>query len=219
MGRLSDGAKCLAIGLLNYADDQGYFFAEPNLIRSALRPFDDNSTNVRRMLDELSHAGWIELSESQNHGPIGRIVNFLKHQKIDRPNSKTFKDYWDSTNVRRLIDECSSPDLGKGKERKGVPPKPPRGSACAVKFEKEFVEFWNRLPERNRIGIGKTKEAWNKQVSNGSAPDEIVAGVEKLVKAERLRRQQDPNGYRALHPTTWLNQERWNDGEQMEADL
>jgi hypothetical protein len=101
--------------------------------------------------------------------------------------------------------------------QEGTPHSPPRGQ-CTVKFESKFVEFWNQLPKANRIGLGKTKEAWNKQVSNGSTPDEILEGVEKLVKYEKLRKDQDPNGYRALHPTTWLNQERWNDGETMESE-
>lgn len=93
-------------------------------------------------------------------------------------------------------------------------PIPPRG--IVVKFEQEFVQFWNQLPEDNRIAPGKTKEAWNKQVHKGSTPEEILAGVEKLVKYEKLRKQKDPNGYQALHPTTWLNQERWNDGAELE---
>ena len=104
----------------------------------------------------------------------------------------------------------------EGNPMKNTPYSPPRG--MVVKFEDKFVEFWNQLPKANRIGPGKTKEAWNKQIRNGSTPEEILEGVEKLVKYEKLRKDQDPNGYRALHPTTWLNQERWNDGEELEQE-
>lgn len=102
----------------------------------------------------------------------------------------------------------------EGNPLKETPSSPPKGTV--VKFEEQFVQFWNQLPKANRIGPGKTKEAWNKQISNGSSPQEILSGVEKLVKYEKLRKDQDPNGYRALHPTTWLNQERWADGEELE---
>ena len=87
-----------------------------------------------------------------------------------------------------------------------------------VECEDKFIEFWNQLPKDNRIAPGKTKEAWNKQIRNGSTPEEILEGVGKMVRYEKLRKQQDPNGYHALHPTSWLNAERWNDGEEMEID-
>ena len=133
-----------------------------------------------------------------------------------------------ATSPKEVTDQCNIGNghqsvLGNGRvssiegnPMKNTPCSPPRGTV--VRFETQFVEFWNQLPKANRIGLGKTKEAWNKQVSNGSTPEEILEGVEKLVKYEKLRKDQDPNGYRALHPTTWLNQERWNDGEVMEAE-
>jgi hypothetical protein len=95
-----------------------------------------------------------------------------------------------------------------------IPPKGDRAQNLIVKFEAKFIEFWNLLPKANRIGPGKTKEAWNKKIKSGFAPDAIIGGVAKLVRSDKLRKQQDPNGYQPIHATTWLNQERWNDGEE-----
>jgi hypothetical protein len=96
-----------------------------------------------------------------------------------------------------------------------IPPIPPKGgSGTVLKFEEKFIEFWNLLPKPNRIGCGKAKEAWNKKIKSGSTPDEIIEGVPKLARSERLRKDQDPNGYRPIHAATWINQERWNDGEE-----
>lgn len=117
IGKQDDATKLMAIALLNYADDEGFFHAEPNLVRGFCRPFDDNSTITRRCLDNLSKIGYISISENENYGPIGVIETFKEHQRIDRANSSKLKDYY-STNTRRTLDERSTPE-GKGRERKG----------------------------------------------------------------------------------------------------
>lgn len=121
MGKIDDLTKCMALALLNYSDDFGYFLADPILVRNFCRPFDEDSTNTRRALDELSRIGWIQLSDSENHGIIGKVVNFSIHQKIDRVTLSKIEKYFDSTRIRRGLDEDSLQE-GKGKEGKGVTP-------------------------------------------------------------------------------------------------
>jgi DNA replication protein DnaT len=53
MSRLPYDTRILALGLLNLADDEGYFSADTDYIRGAVL-FREDSSNVRRMLDELS---------------------------------------------------------------------------------------------------------------------------------------------------------------------
>lgn len=106
MGRLDDASKCLAVALLNFSDDEGFFLADPNLVRSSCRPFDDDSTIVRRCLDRLVETEWIVIKIHPSHGPIGRVTNFTEHQKIDRPRPSNLKVYfvdYESTNDRRSI--------------------------------------------------------------------------------------------------------------------
>jgi hypothetical protein len=132
-------ARLLAIALLNYADDSGYFQANPALVRAACFPFDDDSTNTRRSLDELSEIGYIQLKDcSGKH--IGKVLTFSLHQRIDRPVKSKIADLFDShesaktlvesgkkdtrrqlvedsTNTRRILDEDSSTGKEQGKER------------------------------------------------------------------------------------------------------
>ena len=122
MARKDDSVRLAAIGLLNYADDEGFFPAHPSLIRSALWPFDDDSTNVRRCLDELSCAGYISIKEHPEHGEIGHIEKFADHQRVDRANPSNLKAYYfdeRSTINRRSIDAVRE---GKVKEGNGVLP-------------------------------------------------------------------------------------------------
>jgi len=120
MGRLDDASKCLAIALLNFADDEGYFFADPILVRNQCRPFDDDSTSTRRALGTLVKSGWIIIKKDAQHGDIGKVVNFNAHQKIDRLTPSKIKTYFDSSKDRRVFDDDSTLDLGSRKvSRKG----------------------------------------------------------------------------------------------------
>lgn len=162
MGRIEDSAKCVALALLNFADDEGYFLAEPNLVRSSCRPFDDDSTIIRRSLDLLREAGWIEVRNHPSHGPIGRIVNFTEHQKIDRPKSSGLSGYFaceESTNDRRTI---AAGKEGKGKEGNGtVTPRSKRGGwgdahpEPVVSLTMEIMGFWPSPPHDLQPPDGK----------------------------------------------------------------
>ena len=128
LGKLDDATKLMAIALLNYADDHGYFHAEPNLVRGFCRPFDDNSTITRRCLENLAKIEYISVCTNEDYGLIGYIENFTKHQRVDRPNDSKLVRYY-STNDRRMIDEASTPEKegkrkgkGKGKGSDFVPP-------------------------------------------------------------------------------------------------
>ena len=46
MAELSEPACLLAIGLLNYADDEGYFNANPKLIKAAVFPIREPSVPI-----------------------------------------------------------------------------------------------------------------------------------------------------------------------------
>jgi len=122
MTKLPYDTRLLALALLNYADDHGYFYADPELVRGAVLPREDSS-NVRRMIDELSSGGpdsWIERIKNPKFGVIGRIRNFSLHQKIDRPQPSKIQPHWDSTNDRRTIDDHSPLEQGTGNREQGT---------------------------------------------------------------------------------------------------
>ena len=124
MARQLEEVQLLALALLNYSDDEGYFFADPPLVRSALRPFDDESTKVRGILEQLEKCQWIEVCDHHSHGRIGRVVNFSKHQKIDRPKASAIKGYWNSaegsSNDHRSVSEVSLPERNREQGKKEV---------------------------------------------------------------------------------------------------
>jgi hypothetical protein len=111
-------ARLLFIGMWNFCDDGGNHVDSEKTLKAEIFPADDiSSTDVRRMIDELSANGLITLYTAQNKGFIH--VNGWHHQKIDRPNPKHPPFIGDgSVPIRRTIDDQSPPE-GKGREGKG----------------------------------------------------------------------------------------------------
>ena len=237
MGKLDDSAKCLALALLNFADDEGFFLAEPNLVRSSCRPFDDDSTIIRRCLATLVESEWITLKIHPTHGPIGHISKFSEHQHIDRLKPSTLKSYFlddDSTNARRTIDDQSLRE-GKGMEGNGMDstPLPPSGERSKEKGKRRLREVKPKEPSLEELLDGRESQNWKRywwfascwpKGANPSPRSLARAWIEacsrddpKKIYAAALeyqkeflppKRRQDESQY-MKSPLTWLKEEAW----------
>lgn len=92
MAEISESACLLAIGLLNYADDEGYFNANPKLIKAAIFPIRETSSSIPVLLQELSNCGYISLFSAQNGKHFGLINNFTKHQVVNKKTPSKIKE-------------------------------------------------------------------------------------------------------------------------------
>lgn len=79
--------------LFTIADDAGYFRAAPRMLLGQLYPHDAdvNEKELTRMNNELADIGVVEFRTTPD-GPIGYLVNWNKHQRIDRPSSSHLRD-------------------------------------------------------------------------------------------------------------------------------
>lgn len=91
LSSLSPEACLLAIGLLNMADDEGYFKANPKLIEAAIFPLRELSLSTHGLISELSNIKYITVYSGDDGKKYGLVNNFLKHQKINRPNISKIK--------------------------------------------------------------------------------------------------------------------------------
>jgi hypothetical protein len=83
--------RLLAIALLNYADDEGYFVAHPKIIKGNLFPLEDDSWDVEESLRELVNAGYLKMHTGRDNRVIGHVINFVSHQVISKPHSSKLK--------------------------------------------------------------------------------------------------------------------------------
>jgi len=116
----SEFTRLLAIALLNWSDDEGYFMANPTLIRGQLFPFLDDSKIIPRSLQDLSFVGWIQLGKDDQGRDVGMIKNFSKHQRVDKPKPSEIKGcstFQDASKNDPGIIQDASPLERKGRDQ------------------------------------------------------------------------------------------------------
>lgn len=174
--------RLLAIALLNWADDEGYFMANPILIRGQVFPFLDDSKKIPGGLVELSRVGYIELGTDSQGRAVGKIVNFTKHQRVDKPKpseikvSSTFQE--GSRNIPGIIQDQSKEE-GKGKEQ-------------GIEKEEEGKKEAARVSDGLRIRLGaimhrRANSQWTdaelKAFRKGKFEEDDIAAVEAYYAA------------------------------------
>ena len=107
LSALSAEAHLLAAGLLTYADDFGYFNANPRLIRASIFPLrefsgeiPESSGIIPEMLRSLSGIGYIRLGVATDGKLYGHIVKFTQHQRVSHPTPSkiaTLSVTWESS--------------------------------------------------------------------------------------------------------------------------
>jgi hypothetical protein len=101
LSELPEFAHMLAAALLNYADDEGYFNANPKLVVAECFPLREPSMDTTVALRELSRIGYIRLGEGSDGRTYGHVVAFRKHQTINKPTKSkiaVISIAWDGDN-------------------------------------------------------------------------------------------------------------------------
>jgi hypothetical protein len=142
MARLDAETQLLALALLNYADDEGYFRAEASLVRSACCPFSEDSLRTHGALTTLQKVGWIEVRDTGETGIIGKVCTWEKHQRINRPTHSKLKGYFlteSSVSPHGVLSEPSLPEQGTGNRERSTPKVPLEGTQ-EVEKTADFVD-------------------------------------------------------------------------------
>lgn len=172
--------------LMTQVDDRGFFRASTRLLIGQLFPHDTDvtETTLARWMNELAAIGRIALFDSED-GPLGQIVNFMKHQKIDHPSSSYL------ASVSRKPRESLAPIVYSLESRvlslESVPP------TCAKPSEPEsFAEFWTAYPRRSGANPRATAvTAYRQRLSEGVTPGTLLGGA---VRYEAYMRATDKIG-------------------------
>ena len=168
LSSISSEAALLAIGLLNHADDEGYFNAHPKLIESDIFPLRELSDTVTVMVSELHRIGYIDLFLGSDGKQYGHICNFAKHQVINKKYPSKIKDLCEVKEDYRITTVAlptgmEGNGIGIGKEKE-VEKKTQRGSRLPTNFEipDDWVSFCQT--ERPDLNAHKTfdnfKDYW-----------------------------------------------------------
>jgi hypothetical protein len=207
LASVSEPARLVAIGLLNLADDEGWFKAHSRLVESALFPFSEPSVSIHECLTQLSSIGYIATYIGTDSKQYGHVVKFDEHQRVNRPSP---------SKIGPLIvfSEQSVSNHGAltaGKERKGKE-QGKEGNGKEMKIVKEsiscgFERFWLAgMTKQNKQGALKSFTKQHKE-----SKQEIEIFTDYLINDVQQRLSAGVFGFDKMHPTTYLNQQRWHD--------
>lgn len=147
---VSEAALLLAAALLNYADDEGYFNANPGLIKAACFPLREPSVKLHVSLTELSNIRYLEIGTVIDGKRYGHIRKFLDHQRISHAKESKIKDLqisWeDVRNTCGIRAEGSEHDpRSLGPEGKGMEGNGREGKRDGAEAPADFKDLKTRL--------------------------------------------------------------------------
>jgi hypothetical protein len=222
---LDDFTLLLAIGLLNYADDEGYFNAHPSLIRAALFPLRDECSTIPVAVTKLSNRGYVKLYRGSDGRTYGHVANFLKHQVINKPKKSKLKDLCVSEDgVLHLSGTDTVPvpsgtgNREQGKEQgTGIEGK----AAGAAETVPETLALEPVTPKPTGPTAEAIYDAYPLKKARIDAIKAITSAMKRTTAARLLERTQAYAAAVALwseadkrfipHPATWFNRGSYDD--------
>ena len=196
----SVNARLMFIGMWNFSDDSGRKVASTKRLKMEVFPGDKcNCTDVRQWMDELIAHGLVMEYESQ--GQRYWQVTGWKHQKISHPQPSAIPDPFSEGSVN--VPGPFTPDLIgielNGIELKGIHTSTPKR---VVVYSKEFEEWWKHYPRK--VQKGAAAKAHQAACRKADADVILQATIAFSLSPKAA-------GDYCPYPTTWLNQNRWED--------
>ena len=218
--------RLLFIGLWNLADDEGRGVYDPSAIAADLF-LTEYSLSPHGVLTEVSNAfleyekrGMIAVFEA-NFRQYFQIVHWAEHQKPNRPSRSKFpaptSENIISLNAHGGLTEDSvnthgGLTAGTGNREQGtgnretymseassdVGTKPTRAT-----YPEDFEQWWRTYPRHKNASKKQALDSWRK------ATKHIDAGTLLSLTERYARTHGISDESKIPHPTTWLNQERW----------
>ena len=240
LSALPESTHILAAALINYADDFGFFNANPALIKAACFPIREPLVSVPESLRRLQEIGYVDIGTAENGRRIGRIAKFSDHQRVSHPtpskydiSSITWDTYDDSAHPPELFrsppetfrPEWNGMEQGTGNREQGkekevqssadasAPSPPPEGSPSKAKLKKPMQPV-AYSPAFERFWAAYHVNRKGKFAAFTSwkrhVSDSIADQVIEAAQAYSDIKTTHVDKFVCL-PSTWLNQARWDD--------
>jgi hypothetical protein len=201
--------KCLAVGLLNISDDEGYFRAEPELIKADLMPYSELSPDdISKMLTELSvRTQWVLIRTHKSQGKIGFVVNFKEHQRVNRPTPSKLLKYWEES---ELTESSVSPHGGltPGKEQGTGNREQGTGNSTRPRatYSVEFETFRKAYPGHRHGGKQQDWKSWELAKKAGLTKETAHAYLGRWKQSKAWTRD---GGQYVVALSKWLRDRYW----------
>ena len=145
LAEISETARLVAIGLLNCADDEGFFNANEKLIKSSLFPLTEPSLSIHVCFKQLVECGYLKLYACiEGKKTYGHVVNFSKHQKVNRPSPSRIKPLVDFSD--HSVSNHGAVTVGREQGRE----QGKEHESTSIESERfiSFDDFWDIYPKK-----------------------------------------------------------------------
>jgi hypothetical protein len=203
LSALPSAVHLLAAALLTYADDHGYFNANPGLVKAGCGPLREDFANIPEMLAKLRGIGYVEFYSGTDGRQYGHIVEFSTHQRVDHPKDSKIKPLLKSREILATPREIIAPDQGTGNREQGTG----KGKE-SLSDKSDFARWYAAYPRHE--AKGDAEKAW-RAVKPLPALDVLLAAVEWQKRDGCLRAREADGRSLIPLPATWLRKARWLD--------
>jgi hypothetical protein len=204
IGRLSRDARLLFVQLWTIADDAGRLRGASRMLASLLYPYDNDAGKlIDKWLAELDEKECIRRYEVDGSQYI-EIINWLKHQKIDRPSVSRIPPFVEGSTKPREESRASDADLGPSTV--DLVSRTKDLAALYVGFEK----FWGEYPKTPPMSKKEARREWDKL-----SPEDQTAAIDAVQPyRDWLRKEKDP---KIVHACRFLSQRRFDGFKREES--
>lgn len=199
------------MGLISNADDEGRLPGNSMLVKSMIFPYDSYSVSkIDDWLQSLCKLHII-IRYKINEQTYIQVVNFLKHQTINRPTLSKIPEFSqcndDSMIAHGELIDGSLPIEDKLKEEED------KRKENKYSSQEMFEIFWKEYPKKT--AKADAIKAWGK-INPDDSLFQII--MESLIKSKASKNWTKNNGEFIPYPATWLNGKRWEDEIKEEAE-
>ena len=170
IAQLSSDAALLAIGLLNFCDDEGYFRGLPAVIKSQVFPLrnDIDLNTLSGLLNELVGINYICFMECKDGRSYGHICKFKDHQKVSKFTASKIKPNLKKECVSQNTTTSPLPDKGNTT----TSPLPDKGNTTTSPLPDKGGSSKGELP-MGKEGKGKDQgKEWIKEGSGDTTSEQ-----------------------------------------------
>ena len=203
LSELPEATHMLAAALLNYADDYGYFNANPKLIKAECSPLREPSVPVPESLQSLSGIGWLQLGTGSDGKRYGRIVKFDEHQKVSHkadPKISIIPITWDDSGEDPEKLQSPPESLRPEGNKEGNKEKEGNSRSADAALKADFEIFYRAFPKH--VDPDDGLKAYRRARK--------TTGAETLLRAaERYRDDPKRDKDFTKAPASWLNKGSW----------
>ncbi|MDN8612765.1 hypothetical protein [Variovorax ginsengisoli] len=195
--------------LMSVVDDFGRYYARPALLLAACYPLllkKVSDSDIEKWLSACENAALVRVYPAQDGKRYLQLLDFKQQvraatSKFPQPPDTCAADAQQMHGSSEASAHLGVSVSGGVSEGEGGNAAAPAGARAGF-----FEEFWKAYPKK--VGKDAALRAFDKRKPTRELLDSMLAAIEVQ---RRLKKWIDDDGQYIPHPSTWLNEGRWQD--------